>query len=47
MNVYCLLATRIKDTEDKISNDFFLIGNLMSVLFAVVYFVIIKNLIGL
>ncbi len=41
------IATRIKDTEDKISNDFFLIGNLMSVLFAVVYFVIIKNLIGL
>jgi hypothetical protein len=40
------IATRIKDTEDKISNDFFLIGNLMSVMFAVVYFVIIRKLIS-
>jgi hypothetical protein len=40
------IATRIKDTEDKISNDFFLIGNLTSVLFAVGYFVIARKMIG-
>lgn len=39
------IATRIKD-EDKVSNDFFLLGNLISVLFGVLYFVILKNLIG-
>jgi len=37
------IATRIKD-EDKISNDFFLLGNLISVLFGVLYFVILRNL---
>ena len=40
------IATRIKDTEDKVSNDFFLIGNLTSVLFAVGYFVIARKMIG-
>ncbi|HTH56464.1 MAG TPA: hypothetical protein VL728_10505 [Cyclobacteriaceae bacterium] len=40
------IATRIKDTEDKISNDFFLIGNLTSVLFAIGYFVIGRKMIG-
>jgi hypothetical protein len=40
------IATRIKDTEDKISNDFFLIGNLTSVLFAVGYFVMVRKMIG-
>jgi hypothetical protein len=40
------IATRIKDTEDKVSNDFFLLGNLISVSFGVLYFVILKNLIG-
>ena len=29
------IATRIKDTEDKISNGFFLVGNLISVLFGI------------
>lgn len=40
------IATRIKDSEDKVSNDFFLLGNLMSVLFGILYYVIIKNLVG-
>ena len=40
------IATRIKDNEDKVSNDFFLLGNLVSVLFGVLYFVFIRNLIG-
>jgi hypothetical protein len=39
------IATRIKDTEDKISNDFFLVGNLISVLFGISYYVILKELI--
>ncbi len=40
------IATRIKDTDDKVSNDFFLIGNLISVLFAIVYYVLLKDFIG-
>ena len=36
------IATRIKDTEDKISNDFFLVGNLISVLFGIAYYIILK-----
>ncbi len=39
------IATRIKDTEDKVSNDFFLVGNLISVLFGIGYYVIWKELI--
>ena len=31
------IATRIKDGEDGVSNDFFLIGNLISVLFGIGY----------
>lgn len=40
------IATRIKDGEDKVSNDFFLLGNLVSVLFGVFYYVIIKRLLS-
>jgi hypothetical protein len=39
------IATRIKDTEDKVSNDFFLVGNLISVLFGIGYYVILNDLI--
>lgn len=39
------IATRIKDTEDKVSNDFFLIGNLVSVLAAIGYWFFIKSLV--
>jgi hypothetical protein len=35
------IATRIKDTEDRVSNDFFLVGNLISVLFGIGYYIII------
>jgi hypothetical protein len=37
------IATRIKD-EDKISNDFFLMGNLISVLFGIMYHLILVEL---
>jgi len=37
------IATRIKDNEDKVSNDFFLVGNLVSVMFGIAYYVIIKE----
>lgn len=40
------IATRIKDNEDKVSNDFFLVGNLVSVLFGIAYYVLLKHLIG-
>lgn len=40
------IATRIKDKEDKVSNDFFLMGNLVSVLFGIIYYIILKHLIG-
>ena len=39
------IATRIKDHEDKVSNDFFLIGNLISILFGMAYYVLIKDFI--
>ena len=32
------IATRIKDEEDKVSNDFFLIGNLVSIMFGIMYY---------
>jgi len=32
------IATRIKDEENKVSNDFFLIGNLVSILFGIAYY---------
>ncbi len=37
------IATRIKDNDDKVSNDFFLIGNLISILFGMAYYVLIKE----
>ena len=40
------IATRIKDSEDKVSNDFFLIGNLVSVLFGIGYYILLTDLIG-
>jgi len=36
------IATRIKD-ESKISNDYFLVGNLLSISLAIVYYVIWKE----
>jgi hypothetical protein len=39
------IATRIKDTEDRVSNDFFLVGNLISVLFGIAYYILLKELI--
>lgn len=41
------IATRIRDNEDKVSNDFFLLGNLISVLFGILYFIIISKLLGI
>lgn len=38
------IATRIKDTEDKVSNDFFLIGNLVSVVFGIGYYFLVRQL---
>ncbi len=40
------IATRIRDHEDKVSNDFFVIGNLVSVMFGIAYFIFSKNLMG-
>ncbi len=37
------IATRIKDGEDRVSNDFFLIGNLVSVLFGIGYYILLKE----
>lgn len=37
------IATKIKDHDDKVSNDFFLIGNLISILFGMAYYVLIKD----
>jgi hypothetical protein len=39
------IATRIKDNEDKVSNDFFLIGNLISVLFGIGYYEILEQIV--
>lgn len=41
------IATRIKDTEDKVSNDFFVIGNLISILFGIAYYLVLKQLIDI
>jgi hypothetical protein len=38
------IATRIKDEESKVSNDFFLIGNLLSILFGIGYYLVYKKL---
>ena len=37
------IATRIRDTEDRVSNDFFLIGNLVSVLFGIMYYLLLTH----
>lgn len=37
------IGTRINDTEHKISNDYFLIGNLISLLSALAFVLIIQN----
>jgi len=34
------IATRIKDEENKVSNDFFLMGNLISVMFGIAYYLL-------
>jgi energy-converting hydrogenase Eha subunit B len=34
------IATRIKDEESKVSNDFFLMGNLISIIFGIVYYLL-------
>lgn len=34
------IATRIKDEETKVSNDFFLMGNLISIMFGIVYYLL-------
>jgi hypothetical protein len=36
------IATRFKDEENKVSNDFFLMGNLISILFGIGYYQIMK-----
>jgi len=38
------IATRIKDAEDKVSNDFFLMGNLVSILFGIGYCIFLKRM---
>lgn len=38
------IATRIKDDTNKISNDFFLVGNISSVLFSVCYYLFFNYL---
>lgn len=40
------IATRIKDDDDKVSNDFFLAGNLISILFGFAYFFVLRNLLS-
>ncbi len=40
------IATRIKD-DDRISNDYYLVGNLISVSLAIMYTLILKNLLNL
>jgi hypothetical protein len=39
------IATRIRDTEDKVSNDFFVIGNIVSVLFGIGYCEVLKYIV--
>ena len=38
------IATRIKDEDNKVTNDFFLIGNLVSVLFGIVYYILLRDI---
>lgn len=38
------IATRIKDDTNKISNDFFLVGNICSVLFSICYYLFFNDL---
>lgn len=38
------IATRLRDKDDRITNDYFLIGNLISLMLAIIYFLIWKNL---
>jgi hypothetical protein len=40
------IATRIKDEENKVSNDFFLIGNLISIMFGIVYYLFYMDFIS-
>ena len=37
------IGTRLREGEDKISNDYFLVGNLISVLLAIGYYLIVTN----
>ncbi len=37
------IATRLKDQSDKISNDYFLIGNLVSLILSIAYYLIYKQ----
>ena len=41
------IATRIKDEESKVSNDFFLMGNLVSVMFGIGYYVLYVKIISM
>lgn len=41
------IATRIKDEENKVSNDFFFIGNIVSILFGIGYYLILKLMFAL
>ena|SRR5690349_17746335 len=38
------IATRFKDEENRVSNDFFLIGNLLSIMFGIGYYLIYQKL---
>ncbi|WP_237390670.1 hypothetical protein [Fulvivirga sediminis] len=40
------IATRIKDEENKISNDYYLLGNLLSITLAIIYSQLIIKYIG-
>jgi hypothetical protein len=37
------IGTRIKSDESKVSNDYFLVGNLISILAAIIYVTVIKG----
>lgn len=38
------IATRLRDKDDRITNDYFLIGNLLSVMLAMIYFLVWKSI---
>lgn len=38
------IATRLRDKDDRITNDYFLIGNLLSVTLAMIYFLVWKSI---